>query len=192
VDSDHGVRAHSGVGMIGSQKYLIELSLEELELLGAALSLHRDERALPAVGHADPLKRTRLLTDEQIAAVPLHQALFQKIEDVLQARDNKLTRMSTIYDAVLGWRRHVTLMAADKATRDMLVVIDEALAAERSPQELVVRILSQEGQPYGSERRCCNHCGVMIWGESAPPHVDDWTTWSANPNKCGLKRSTNS
>jgi hypothetical protein len=49
----------------------------------------------------------------------------------------------------------------------------------------VVHVLSQDGQPYGSERRCCNHCGVMIWGASAPLHVDNWTDWRSSPNNCG-------
>lgn len=48
----------------------------------------------------------------------------------------------------------------------------------------VVHVLSQEGQPYGSERRCCNYCGVMIWGASAPLFVDNWTDWRASPNNC--------
>ncbi len=49
----------------------------------------------------------------------------------------------------------------------------------------IVHILSQENQPYGSVRRCCNYCGVMIWGASAPPHVDNWDDWRANPSRCG-------
>jgi hypothetical protein len=52
----------------------------------------------------------------------------------------------------------------------------------------VVHILSQEGQPYGSERRCCNYCGIMIWGSSAPRHVDNWTDWREQPNNCGRAR----
>jgi hypothetical protein len=47
-----------------------------------------------------------------------------------------------------------------------------------------MHILSQDGQPYGSERRCCNNCGVMIWGEVIPAHVDNWTDWRAHPNRC--------
>ena len=50
----------------------------------------------------------------------------------------------------------------------------------------IVHVLSQEGQPYGSERRCCNYCGVMIWGADAPPHVDNWTDWRARPDRCSL------
>ncbi len=56
--------------------------------------------------------------------------------------------------------------------------------------ESIVHILSQENQPYGSERRCCNHCGVMIWGASAPLHIDNWTDWRVHPNRCALERKT--
>ncbi len=54
----------------------------------------------------------------------------------------------------------------------------------------IVHILSQDDQPYGSERRCCNHCGVMIWAAVAPPppHVDNWTDWRSHPDRCGLER----
>jgi hypothetical protein len=55
---------------------------------------------------------------------------------------------------------------------------------QKSP---IVHILSQEGQPYSSERRCCNHCGSMIWGALAPLHVDNWVDWRANANNCGRK-----
>ena len=54
----------------------------------------------------------------------------------------------------------------------------------------IVHILSQEGQPYGSERRCCNYCGVMIWGSSAPPHVDNWIDWREASNNCRALEST--
>jgi hypothetical protein len=49
----------------------------------------------------------------------------------------------------------------------------------------VLHILSQEDQPYGSTRRCCNHCGIMIWGPTAPIYVDNWTDWRSAPNNCG-------
>lgn len=41
-------------------------------------------------------------------------------------------RMRRVYAAVLDWRRHITLMAADLRTRSMLDVIDAALAEEGS------------------------------------------------------------
>lgn len=50
----------------------------------------------------------------------------------------------------------------------------------------IVHVLSQENQPYGSERRCCNHCGVMLWGPSSPPYVDNWTDWRERPDRCSL------
>ena len=54
----------------------------------------------------------------------------------------------------------------------------------------VLHILSQEGQPYGSTRRCCNHCGVMICGPNAPHYVDDWTDWRAALDNCGKSLPT--
>jgi hypothetical protein len=60
---------------------------------------------------------------------------------------------------------------------------------ERGAHEGVVHVRSQEDQPYGSERRCCSHCGIMLWGESSPPYVDNWTDWRALANNCGKKSS---
>lgn len=53
----------------------------------------------------------------------------------------------------------------------------------------VMHVRSQEGQPYGSERRCCNHCGIMLWGEVSPPYVDSWAAWRARPDRCELAAS---
>jgi hypothetical protein len=50
---------------------------------------------------------------------------------------------------------------------------------------ILVHLKTDRGQPYGSERRCCNHCGIMIWGMSAPPHVDNWSDWRACLDNCG-------
>jgi hypothetical protein len=59
-----------------------------------------------------------------------------------------------------------------------------------APSIEMLHILSQEGQPYGSSRRCCNHCGVMIWGSSASRYVDNWTDWCASPDNCGKSLPT--
>lgn len=61
--------------------------------------------------------------------------------------------------------------------------------AQPAMAPVIVHVLSQEDQPYGSARRCCNHCGVMIWGAPLPQHVDNWTDWRAHPNRCGLPRA---
>jgi hypothetical protein len=53
--------------------------------------------------------------------------------------------------------------------------------------EEAVHILTQEGQPYGSERRCCNHCGVVIWGSPAPRYEDNWNDWYEATNRCSVK-----
>lgn len=52
----------------------------------------------------------------------------------------------------------------------------------------VVHVLSQEGQPYGSERRSCNYCGTMIWGSSALRFVDNWEEWRASSDNCSVSR----
>lgn len=44
-------------------------------------------------------------------------------------------------------------------------------------EEKVLHLKTQRGQPYGSERRCCEECGRMIWGSSLPPgHA-----WTSDP-----------
>lgn len=55
----------------------------------------------------------------------------------------------------------------------------------------VMHVLSQEEQPYGSSRRCCNHCGIMIWTPPLPTYVDNWTDWRAHPNNCGKRTAEN-
>lgn len=62
-------------------------------------------------------------------------------------------------------------------------------------QVSTVHILTQEGQPYGSERRCCNHCGTMLWPVAGgygplPPFVDNWTDWRASAYNCGRDYGT--
>ena len=65
-------------------------------------------------------------------------------------------------------------MMADARTPTMQARYDAAVERERVAAS-VVHILSQEGQPYGSERRCCNHCGAMIWGSASPSFLTSWT-----------------
>lgn len=36
-----------------------------------------------------------------------------------------------------------------------------------------LHLKTQRGQPYGSVRRCCERCGVMIW--PSPPSGEAWT-----------------
>lgn len=69
--------------------------------------------------------------------------------------------------------------------------VDAAMEARQHQlQSLpIVHVRSQDDQPYGSERRCCNHCGIMLWGSSSPPFVDNWTDWRSATNNCGKARS---
>lgn len=52
---------------------------------------------------------------------------------------------------------------------------------------------SQAGQPYGSESRKCDNCGVMIWPaqqrEKTPRHTDDLSVYNADPTNCYALRS---
>lgn len=32
----------------------------------------------------------------------------------------------------------------------------------------ILHLKTQRGQPYGSERRCCERCGQMIWMDDLP------------------------
>lgn len=53
---------------------------------------------------------------------------------------------------------------------------------EREPQEdVVLHLKTQRGQPYGSERRCCERCGIMIWMPPVPAHTDDEGTYNNPP-----------
>ena len=42
-----------------------------------------------------------------------------------------------------------------------------------------VHVVDQEGQPYGSVRRCCNRCGQMVSG--AFIYVDSIADWNKIP-----------
>lgn len=45
---------------------------------------------------------------------------------------------------------------------------DEQMRAEGKR----IHLKTQDNQPYGSERRCCERCGIMIWGSA---HGLTWT-----------------
>lgn len=72
----------------------IELTLDEADLVGAAVCRDRDRILDDALGHAG----TRLITDREETHVPLHQAILRKIEHAC-SEDNHLT---TLIHAVVG------------------------------------------------------------------------------------------
>ncbi len=45
-------------------------------------------------------------------------------------------------------------------------------AGEAQAVPVVIHLRSQVGQPYGSVRRCCNYCGVMLVGPEPK-----WVEW---------------
>lgn len=62
-------------------------------------------------------------------------------------------------------------------------------AAQRRGYYLHLR--TQRDQPYGSERRCCEICGTMVWPERQGADTPEWTDepamYDAAPNKCSLR-----
>lgn len=51
-----------------------------------------------------------------------------------------------------------------------------------------LHLKTQNGQPYGSERRCCEICGVMLWGQpDEPAWTDDARVYGASPLRCSLR-----
>ena len=62
-------------------------------------------------------------------------------------------------------------------------------ASQRRGHYLHLR--TQRDQPYGSERRCCEMCGVMVWperqGVDTPWWTDDETAYDTATNKCSLR-----
>ena len=63
-------------------------------------------------------------------------------------------------------------------------------------EPVVVHLLDQSDQPYGSERRCCNRCGVMLWpeqqaklGTPMPAYVDNVNDYDAAPYNCSKVKS---
>lgn len=54
-------------------------------------------------------------------------------------------------------------------------------------KENPIHWVSQEGQPYGSTRRCCSHCGRMYWPGmqgSAEYATSDYKVWSEHKFNC--------
>jgi hypothetical protein len=45
----------------------------------------------------------------------------------------------------------------------------------------VLHLKTQRNQPYGSERRSCERCGVMIWMAPVPPWTDDEDVYKNPP-----------
>ena len=55
-----------------------------------------------------------------------------------------------------------------------------------------LHLRTQRDQPYGSERRCCEVCGTMVWpavqGANTPLWTDDPVAYESSPNRCSSRR----
>jgi hypothetical protein len=48
-----------------------------------------------------------------------------------------------------------------------------------------LHLKTQRNQPYGSERRCCEECGVMLWGQKDEPEwTDNPEIWQQSERRC--------
>jgi hypothetical protein len=67
--------------------------------------------------------------------------------------------------------------------------MSRALEAEDETKR-ALHLVTQRDQPYGSERRCCEHCGVAcgpFWrgdGSSSRRWTNDPSEWAESPDKC--------
>jgi hypothetical protein len=55
------------------------------------------------------------------------------------------------------------------------------------PDVVPVHLVTQDGQPYGSTRLCCERCGSWVRGAPADPNkvvrwTDDLSLWDALPD----------
>lgn len=41
----------------------------------------------------------------------------------------------------------------------------------------VLHLVTQDNQPYGSVRQCCQECGIMTIGPTAPIHTIEKAAW---------------
>ena len=49
-------------------------------------------------------------------------------------------------------------------------------AIQLSERKIVVHLMTQRNQPYGSERKCCERCGTMFLADG-PMYTDDESVW---------------
>lgn len=55
----------------------------------------------------------------------------------------------------------------------------------------ILHFKTQSDQPYGSQRRCCNMCGMMLWNQPGePPWTDDADAYDMSPDRCIAKPET--
>lgn len=54
-----------------------------------------------------------------------------------------------------------------------------------------LHLRTQNDQPYGSERRCCEICGTMVWPAKQGADTPDWTdsieAYAGSPYRCELR-----
>jgi len=57
------------------------------------------------------------------------------------------------------------------------------MAEKPVTEKTVLHLMTQDNQPYGSQRRCCEVCGMMIWFDPQPAWTDDRKIYATPPDK---------
>ncbi len=156
------------------QRVHLEFTLDELSLIGSAVVRDR-ERVLDKGGFAGG---TRLISDEEEAVVPVHQAILQRIEDALgeapSVRVDADVRADAVQSAVLALYRITSndLSASDPAyarirrVADRLVDADVLADAVQSAVLALYRItsndLSASDPAYARIRRVADRLGELL------------------------------
>jgi hypothetical protein len=117
------------------QRVHLEFTLDELSLIGSAVVSDR-ERILDKGGFSGG---TRLISDEEEATVPVHQAILQRIEDSLGAAPYVRVEASVLADVVQS-----AVLALYRITSNDLSASDPAYARIR-------RVADQLGELLGGK-----------------------------------------
>ena len=85
-----------------------------------------------------------------------------------------------------AWEEHGDEVSASFCRGMATLARPILVASKKAP--VVLHLMTQRDQPYGSERRCCERCGVVIWGSSPPAFTNDPSRWEATGPATGFVR----
>lgn len=81
-------------------------------------------------------------------------------------------------------RGHAHQVCSEPGCHDETAEVARSEAARVEAQrQSQLHLRSQRDQPYGSVRRCCNNCGVMLWGNDLR-YTESEVAWATAPDRC--------
>jgi hypothetical protein len=92
--------------------------------------------------------------------------------------EEKLLAMQGCADQLEMLRAMGVILRTNDKESDAVLVINAI--EQGSLTEPPVHVLDQTGQPYGSTRRCCNRCGIMV--TSGVRYLSSIEEWRALPD----------